>query len=366
MPSGRGRGSPSVTRSTGSPAARTRATRSGTAAMPGCGSVPWRSVSSRRTPSRRRSSLIATRPVSAIPSNRLAAASSPTASAPAAPASACTTTMLTWWATTSCSSRAIRCRSCTTASAARVLSLGLAGRAPLADLVADQQGAERRKCSPVVVLEARVAGEQGGDHHADGEDHDDDHRRTAAALRRHGVEGDERGDLQGWVGLVGDAVGHVEHADDERDRQRPRPAPGEREPRAGEHRRAPPGQVVLAGIALLGGERADDEQRGDRHGQDRVTRWRPEPTHDAHRRQTVPTGPGSVVAVPADPASTHGWSTDRRVGRRHRPPSSAPSGHDLLRSPPTDAPSGPAPAPAATTGPPAPPSPGVPSAWWSP
>ena len=106
---------PSTTSSTRSPARPTCSTRDGTWARPGWGARlgAW-SVSPRSTPSSRRISTRAWRPVAAIASKAPAARSGSVATA-TGPASACTTIMLTWWATTSCSSRAIRARSEATA-----------------------------------------------------------------------------------------------------------------------------------------------------------------------------------------------------------------------------------------------------------
>ena len=93
-----------------------RPARPATAPRPGRagGEAGAWSPSPRSTPSSRRISTRAWRPVAAIASKAPAARAGSVATA-TRPASACTTIMLTWWATTSCSSRAIRARSEATA-----------------------------------------------------------------------------------------------------------------------------------------------------------------------------------------------------------------------------------------------------------
>ena len=97
-----------------------RPARPATAPRPGLagGEAGAWSPSPRSTPSGRRISTRAWRPVAAIASKAPAARAGSVATAARA-ASACTTIMLTWWATTSCSSRAIRARSEATARPGR-------------------------------------------------------------------------------------------------------------------------------------------------------------------------------------------------------------------------------------------------------
>ena len=95
------------------PARRTCSTSRGASLRPGWGPSPSGSVSGRRTPSRWRSSSRAWRPASSTaPIACRAASGSSAATALAAPA--CTVITLTRWATTSCSSRAMRVRSSVT------------------------------------------------------------------------------------------------------------------------------------------------------------------------------------------------------------------------------------------------------------
>jgi hypothetical protein len=116
MPPGSGCGSPSTVNDTGSPAPRAWSSSSPSSPMPGCGArseVPP-SSSRRSTPSRRRISANAWRPVAEMAASASLARPGSAASAYEAP-SACTTMTLTLCAITSCSSRAILARSATAA-----------------------------------------------------------------------------------------------------------------------------------------------------------------------------------------------------------------------------------------------------------
>ena len=116
IPTGRPRRSPSTLSSTGSPASRTCSTSSGRSARPGCG-ASGSAASLRSIPTRRRISVSAPRPIFSIVSSTSRVAplsgSSTRRSAPA-----WTTIIETLCAIASCSSRAMRARSSTTASRA--------------------------------------------------------------------------------------------------------------------------------------------------------------------------------------------------------------------------------------------------------
>src|SRR6266542_4200458 len=111
-PGGRGRGSPWISSRASSPACLTCSTSTGSWSRPGCGPRlgPEWSSSERSTPSSRRISPSAWRPMALIESNACAAIPG-SRSTTTGPASAWTTIMLTWWAMTSCSSLAMRVRS---------------------------------------------------------------------------------------------------------------------------------------------------------------------------------------------------------------------------------------------------------------
>src|SRR3954454_3495365 len=108
--------SPSIVRSTSRPASRARSTSQSSSSTLGCGaSASGSSGSLPSIPTMRRISFSAARPVcSTEPSASFAFDASWSIILRAA--AACTTMTLTLWATTSCSSRAIRARSCATAS----------------------------------------------------------------------------------------------------------------------------------------------------------------------------------------------------------------------------------------------------------
>ena len=117
-PGGDGGASPTVPSSTYSPEAVSRSTRSGSWATPGCGASRYGASPdpSRSRPSIRVSSAIAWCPVSCT-AWRGSRARSGEPSRNASETPACTTITLTQWATTSCSSRAIRLRSAASAAA---------------------------------------------------------------------------------------------------------------------------------------------------------------------------------------------------------------------------------------------------------
>ncbi len=103
-------GSPSTARSTASPASLTWASTPSSSLRDGAGGVAGCCPGPRSTPSSRRSSVSACRAVCPmISTERPACSGWPGSSEPAA--SACTAIRLTWCATTSCSSLAIRARS---------------------------------------------------------------------------------------------------------------------------------------------------------------------------------------------------------------------------------------------------------------
>ena len=125
-------GVPSTARSTASPDPRTWSSTVPRSARDIAGAVSSWSAGPRSTPSRRRSSVRAWRAVAAITSTDWAAWAGRPGSSDVA-ASACTAMRLTWCATTSCSSRAIRVRS---AAAARATSLSRSDSARSARLSA--------------------------------------------------------------------------------------------------------------------------------------------------------------------------------------------------------------------------------------
>ncbi|OSY49161.1 hypothetical protein BG846_05283 [Streptomyces fradiae ATCC 10745 = DSM 40063] len=116
-PLGSRRGVPSTVNSTGRPAVRTCSTRSSICCTSGCGTYSPASSGSpvRRMPSSLRISARACRPVEEMVSSACRACSGELSRTYAAP-SAWTTMTDTLWATTSCSSRAIRARSAATAT----------------------------------------------------------------------------------------------------------------------------------------------------------------------------------------------------------------------------------------------------------
>lgn len=112
-PGGRGRGSPVVERETARPAERTVASRPSRPSRPGCGAcraLGDGASSERRTPSTLRSSARASRAFSRIPV-RFSRSSSVGCSTRCGATWAWMEITDMWWATTSCSSRAIRPRS---------------------------------------------------------------------------------------------------------------------------------------------------------------------------------------------------------------------------------------------------------------
>ncbi len=124
MPAGSARGSPSVCRPVGSPAAAARRTRPSTWTRLGCGASARSSSWRRSTPSSRRSSVSASRPVDSAVANAVRARSgSRSASRRAAPAWIVIAEMAC--ATTSCSSPAIRVRSSSAAASASALALAV-------------------------------------------------------------------------------------------------------------------------------------------------------------------------------------------------------------------------------------------------
>ena len=120
MPGGSGRTSPLMVTSVGIPASLHRSTASSRSLSDGCGDRPSGTVSSSRsTPSMRRISPSASRPIVSM-SEKITTARSGSARAISWPAAACTEITLIPCATTSCISRAIRVRSRATSSRAVV------------------------------------------------------------------------------------------------------------------------------------------------------------------------------------------------------------------------------------------------------
>jgi hypothetical protein len=118
-PVGTGRGSPATVSSTGTPVSRTRPTSAANRSSPGCGARPpapgsGSAVSTVSRPITCRSSAIAARPPASTASSASRAWSVSVARTLRA-APAWITITLTLWVTTSCSSRAIRARSCSAA-----------------------------------------------------------------------------------------------------------------------------------------------------------------------------------------------------------------------------------------------------------
>ena len=225
--------------STGRPAASSRFTSEPTCRSDGCGASASSSSSRRSTPSRRRISVSASRPLVSTAWKASAARWGSRSASRRAP-EACTTIALSACATTSCSSPAIRARSSSAAAAARcgafvpeplgLLAQRLVEVRPVSDHTADEDRRHHQRADADHVVADRVAAllERGEERHQDdGAGGDGPHRAALemAADAVHEEECDEERADQVLRVLVAQCRIRAEqrHPDDRGDDREPAP-----------------------------------------------------------------------------------------------------------------------------------------------